>query len=745
MNEETSAGRRPLSRREFLEVTAAATGGLLVACRSTPSLVAHPAAADSAAPAPRETVPANGVFNVYLELTPDNEVFITNPQTEMGQGVHDALAKIIADELDADWARVTVRAPYFDEGFINPVTKRQRTANSESVTVYFELLRKLGATARGALIEAAALRWNVPPEECSTRPSEVVHVATGRRLGYGELAAAAAALAVATPARNPRLKAPADWRLIGTATPRKDTPAKCDGSAIYGIDVRLPGMVYAALCRSPAVDAKLIDFDRAAVLGLPGVIDAFAIPDGVAVIADSTWRARRAAERVQARFDSSRSAGVEQKKIRERMRAALADDASALPARSFPPAPPPDRAGMEAALAGAAKRVEFEYEVPFLAHAALEPLCCTAYVHEGGCEIWAPSQNPDQAHAAAMQITGLPRERVRFNVTFVGGGFGRKWDNDFVIQAVQIAKAVPGRPVKLTWTREQDFEHDRYRPAHRVRTRVGLGADSSVAAIHSRIAGISMWKYQGRPAAPGFGDLFATGALIDPHYRFPHTYIDFAETDLPIPVGTWRSVSLSMNGFFSESAVDEIAAITRQDPYRFRRELLAHDPRAVAVLDLVAEKSGWGGPLPKGRGRGIAITFGFASICAQVVEVTVAKGKLKVDRIVCAFDCGTIVDPRNVEAQIEGGMVFGLSAALNGEVSFADGGAEQHNFDTGPLLRFQECPRFEVYAVSSTEKPSGAGELSVPPVAPALTAAIHAASGRRIRRLPVLGAGLVLG
>ncbi len=673
-------------------------------------------------------------------------MYITTPQTEMGQGVHDSLPKIVAEELDADWSKVTVRLPYSDDGFVNPLTKRQRTANSESVMVYFELLRKVGATARVALIEAAALRWGVPAQECSTRPSEVVHLASGRVLAYGELATAAAQRAGATtPERAPaRLKAPTEWRLIGVSTPRKDTPAKCDGSALYGIDVRLPNMVYAALRRSPAVVSKVIEFDGQAAARNPGVVDVFQIDDGVAVVADSTWRARTVAEALVVKFDDSAASEVDQKKIRAHMQAALADDTKALPARTFPPNPPLDRGVTEAALASAARRAEFEYEVPFLAHAALEPLSCTAWIHDGGCEVWAPSQNPDQAHALVVQLTGLARERVRFNITFAGGGFGRKWENDFVKQAVEIAIHVPGRPVKLTWTREQDFEHDRYRPAHLVRTRVGLGTDGRVTAIHSRIAGISMWKYQGRPSAPGFGDIFATGALIDPHYRLPNAYIDFSETEIPIPVGTWRSVSLSMNGFFSESAINDIAALTSQDPYQFRRALLAANPRAAAVLDAVASKADWGTPLPAGSGRGIAITFGFDSICAQVVEVTVRKKKLKVDRIVCAFDCGTIVDPRNAEAQIEGGMIFGLSAALNGEITFAHGGSEQHNFNGGPILRFNQAPRMEIHAIPSTAKPSGAGELGVPPVAPALVGAIRAATGRAIRRLPVTGNGLEL-
>lgn len=720
-----------LSRRAFLQVAAVA-GGLVLGWRSRAA----------GAGATQEAAAAGGTFGPWLEITADDRVYIVCPQSEMGQGVHDALPKILAEELEADWRRVEVRLPHADEAFVNPVTKRHRTANSESVMIHYELLRRAGATAREMLVAAAARRWGVPAGECSARDSTVRHAASGRSASFGELAALAATL---EPPAAPPLKSPDQFVLIGKSTPRKDTPAKCDGSAVFGIDVRLPGMLYAGLRRSAAVASRLVSFDREAALRLPGVIDAFAISDGVAVVADSTWRALGAAEALQAQFDDGAAAAVEHEQIRARMQRALDDDAAALPARPAFGGPPYDRAAALAAIAAAPRRAELLYEVPFLAHAALEPLACTAWVHDGRCEVWAPSQQPDRSVDAIARITGLPQDRIRFNVTFLGGGFGRKWELDFVRQAAEIAMGVPGRPVKLTWTREQDFRHDRFRPAHLVRTRVGFAEDGRILGIHSRTTGISMWKYQGRPALPGLADPFATGLLVNDYYDLPARYVDYVETPEPIPVGTWRSVSQSMNCFFSESAIDEVAALAGQDPYRLRRRLLAKHPRARRVLFVAAEKAGWDTPLPAGRGRGIALGVGFDSYCAQVVEVSVRERAVRVERIVCAFDCGTVIDPRGLEAQLEGGIVWGLSAARDGQITFEGGAARETNFHLAPIMRIAEMPRIEVHLVSDGSEPGGAGEASVPPVAPALAGAIFAACGERPRRLPLTASGFQLG
>lgn len=734
--------RSLLSRRDFLHVGIATSGGLLVGCQDLPDSRAVAGSISTDAPASgvvaaaKSTAPVH--LGVFIEIAPDNSVVLVTPQTEMGQGVHDGLTKILADELDADWSRVSVRLPWADAALASKVIKRQRTANSDSTMNYMQQLRETGAAARAVLIAAAAQRWNVPAEQCRSALSTVRHDASGREASYGELAAEAAAMAL--PAEV-KLKTPAQFTLIGKPTPRKDTPPKVDGSAVFGIDVRQDGMLYAVLRRSPAVSSKLVSFDRDSALRQKGVIDVFAVADGVAVIANSTWAARRAADTMTASFDDSASKEVEQKLIQRRLREALNKDDEALAGRPAFGGGPFDKEATLTALKNASQRREWTYEVPFLAHAALEPLCATVLVTDEQAEAWAPTQQPDTTRDQMAELTGLPREKCRLNVTFLGGGFGRKFETDFVRQAVEIANKKRGTPIKLTWTREQDFLHDRYRPAHVARTRVGLDRDGNLAAMHSRITGLSMWRYKGRPAMPGFGDPFATGGLINDRYAIPNAYVDHVATDEPIPIGTWRSVSASMNCFFFESAIEDVAAVTRQDSMALRRRLLAKDTRAIAVLDAVGERSGWGRPLPKGRGLGIAISLGFGSYCAQAIEVTVRGQEVHVDRIVCAFDCGFMIDPRAVEAQVEGGVIWGLSAARDGSISFAGGAAAETNFHQAPILRLSETPPIETLLLPGSDKPGGAGEASVPPVAPALAAAIFAATGKRPRRLPLIAEG----
>jgi isoquinoline 1-oxidoreductase beta subunit len=733
-----------MKRRDFLQAGALASGGFWLGTRileaeasGSPGQGAGVAGAGPAAGAG-----AAGRFSAYLEITAEGAIFITCPQSEMGQGIHDGLPKVMAEELEARWEDVQIRLPGGDDAFINPITKRHRTANSESTNVYFTLLRNAGAAAKEMLVATAALKLGVPEAECRAVRSRVEHAASGRSFGFGELAGAAATRPVP---QSPRLKDPKDFTLIGRSTLRKDTPAKVDGSAVFGIDVRLPGMVHAALRRSPAVASKLVGFNRDAALAQPGVIDAFAIPDGIAVIADSFWRARRAAEALDAAFDDSASLGIDTEGMRARMRAALDDDARAMAGRPMPGFPPFDKAATMAALAAAQRRQEWEYEVPFLAHAALEPLCATAVMRDGGIEVWAPTQQPDRTRDMMAQVTGLPRERCILHVTLLGGGFGRKWEVDFVRQTVQIAKELstrrPGTPVKLTWTREQDFRHDRYRPAHLVRTRVAIDPEGKLVAMHSRTTGISMWKYQGRPAVPGMADPFAAGWLINDNYRFPNKYVDYVETPEPVPVGTWRSVSQSMNCFFSESALDDVAFSLGRDPLEFRLQMCGDDPRAAAVLRKAAELAGWNRKLPKGRGRGIALALGYDSYCAEVVEVRVKGKAVHIERIIAVFDCGQMVDPHNVSAQVEGGVIWGLSAAIDGQVNFANGAAVEDNFHTGPILRLNQTPKIEVHLLNTDHKSGGAGEASVPGVAPALAGAIQMACGQRPRRLPIVASG----
>ena len=726
-----------IDRRAFLEGALSATGGLLLVGRAIDSALAQSAPMGAAPGAPSPPPPWTRPFGAYLEIEPSGTIAITCPQSEMGQGVFDGLPKILADELEANWADVQIRLPTADDAYINPITKRHRTAASESTVVYQDLLRRIGAAARDMLIAAAAARGAVPSAECIARDSQVIHVPSKRRWSYAELAAEAARQLVPS---EPKLKDASEFRLIGRNIPRKATPPRVDGSAIFGIDVQRPGMLHAALRRSPAVASTVVTFDRDSALKIPGVVDAFAVRDGVAVLATNTWAAQQAAAALEVQFDETSSANVDSAGMRERLLRALDEETRAVMARPMG-GKSYDKESALRALAAAPSKHEWTYEVPFLAHAALEPLCATAEVHADRAEVWAPTQQPDRSRDAVAEITGLPRERCVLHVTLLGGGFGRKWETDFVRQAVEIAAKRPGTPIKLTWTREQDFQHDRFRPAYAARTRVGLDAAGHLQALHTRITGINMWRFQGRRSPPGMADPFATGLMINDRYAIPNTLGDYVETPEPIPVGTWRSVAQSQNGFFSESAIDDVAFVTRQDPLALRLALSRDDARSSAVLRRVAELAGWGRQLGKGRGRGIALSLAYDSYCAHVVEVTVTDRRVRIERIVAAFDCGRIIDPSSVAAQVEGGIIWGLSAAMNGQISFAAGAAEQTNFHTAPVLRFNETPRIEVHLLPSDHASGGAGEASVPGVAPALAGAIQAATGERPRRLPLIELG----
>lgn len=712
-------------RRLLLQAAVAVSGGLLL--RSSPAATLIP--------------DATARFGAYLEITPAGRIRITSPQSEMGQGIHDALAKILAEELEANWQEVEIVLPTADDALINPVTRRHRTAASESVVIYRDVMRRMGASAREMLVQAAAAQWQLDARECHAEQSAVHHVASRRQLSFGALAAAAAVLPVP---QDPLLKSPKDYRLVGRTTPRKDTPPKVTGQAIYGIDVQLPGMLYAALRRSPVVASRVKAFDREAALARSGVVDAFEIDEGIAIVASSTWLAWQAAKEISVEFDEAPAEAFESDALRKAMRTALdADDAARL-GRALN-GPPYDRAATLAALSSAPRRAEWIYEVPFLAHAALEPLCATAVVHADRAEVWAPTQQPDRCRDAIAAITGLPRERCTLHVTFLGGGFGRKWETDFVRQTVTIARELarkrPGTPVKLTWTREQDFLHDRFRPAHVARSRAGISDDGRLLALHSRITGPSIFTFQKRNLPPGVADPFATGLLINDFYQLPARLADYVETKAPVPIGTWRSVAQSQNGFFAESTIDDIATFTGRDPWAFRRELCAHDPRALAILDRAAQLVRWDKPLSKGRGRGISLSIAYGSYCAEVVEVRVTGRRVQVEKITAVFDCGLMIDPGTVDAQISGGIVFGLSAAIDGDIRFTQGAAVSRNFDSAPVLRMAQTPVIVVDLLRTEHPPGGAGEASVPGVAPALAGAIHAACGQRPRRLPLIADG----
>lgn len=720
-----------LNRRAF--ITAAAGAGLLLGIGRDGRLTAA-AAADA------------GRFSAFLEIKADGTVRITYPGVDMGQGSYNALPRILADELEADWARVVVVTASADPALVSAVNGRQRTANSDSVLTYYEQLRMLGAGAREMLVAAAAATWGVGSEECTAVAGEVRHESSGRALGFGELAADAARL---TPPAEPKLKAGDEFRIIGQALPRKDVAEKVDGSAVFGIDLQLPDMLHAALRLPDEIGAEVVSFDADSVLQRRGVVAVTLVDRGVAVIADSFWRARQAAEALQVEFGPGAVAGKSTMDLRAGLQGGLlAETALPFPDVDTQVKPmqfrPLDRDATLAALDAAPATLDLEYEVPYLSHLTLEPPACTARVTTAACEVWAPHQQPDKARQAAADAAGLPLEQVNLQLTRAGGGFGRKWELDFVRQAVQAAAAAPGRPVKLCWTREQDVGNDYFRPGCVVRTRVALGTDS-ITGMYSRIAAQSVWRFQNKPMMPGMGDPTMAALLIYDVYDFPAKYMDFVEMPWAIPVGLWRSVTLSQNSFFAESAIDEAAAALGRDPYEFRYQMLHKHPRLRAVLQAAAERADWGAARPPGTGLGIALSHGFESVCAIVADVTVQDERLTINKLVCAFDCGLQIDPGNIRAQLEGGMIFGLSAALRGEVTFRDGGTAEKNFNSQPILRFPETPEFDIVLLQGSEHPGGAGEAGVPAVAPALANAIYAASQRRIRRLPLERSGLKLG
>ncbi len=683
----------------------------------------------------------------FLHIPTEGPIQITIPTTELGQGAHSALSRILAEELEAEWNDIEVVLPHADAGLVASKTGRQRTAASEGVKVYFEQLRTVGASAREMLVAAAAMRWDVAPAQCHAAGSQVHHRASGRKASFGQLAEAAAKLPVP---EEPMKKPPADFKLIGKTLPRKDVQGKVSGETVFGIDVVKPNMLHAALRLPDQVRGGSVRrFDAASVQSMPGVHSVLKVDGAVAVLADTFWRAKKAAEALDVEFDTADGEGLDTPVMRELLRQSLDDDANAMQfpdidtQAAIPAMKPLDLAVTEQALAAANSVLELNYEVPYVAHLTMEPMVCTALVTEDACHIWAPTQHPDGGRKLAAELTGLPLEQVRLDITFTGGGFGRKFELDALRQSVQAAMQVPGRPVKVTWTREQDVKHDFYRPGFAVRTRIALN-DSGISGMHSRIAGQSIWRFQGKDQIPHTADPTVAALLIYDIYDIPGKYIDFVEAPWRIPVGLWRSVTLSQNAFFAESAMDEAAVALGRDPYEFRRALLAKHPRIVAVLDAAAKRADWYRKRPDGHGVGIALSQGFNSLCAQVAEVAVDGDELKIIKMVCVFDCGLQVDPQTIHAQLEGGMVFGLSAALRGTITFNKGVVSESNFHDQPILRMQETPEMDIELIASDGPPGGVGEASVPPVAPALANAIFAASGRRLRELPFSAANIRL-
>ena len=702
-----------MDRRHFLHVTGAA--GLLIAFRI---------------PDRRGVVPF--APNAWLQVGTDGNVTLTIDKSEMGEGNHTALAMLIAEELDADWTKVKI-GPVPD----NPArwSRRMSTGGSTSVRTSWDILRKAGATARTMLVAAAAQTWGAEPAACSTDNGVVSHAGTTHRLTYGELATKAASIPVP---ENPPLKDPKDFRLLGKRTHRLDTPSKVNGTAQFGIDVRVPRMLIASVERSPVFGGRVKSFDATRTKAMPGVRHVVQLEStpwtgtgawgvgtesGVAVVADTYWQAVEGRRALQITWDEGANATLGD--IPGKL-ASLANQAGVSARKDGDAA---------AALAGAAKQIDAVYTVPFLHHATMEPMNCTAHVRADGCDVWAPTQNQTRAQQVAAEAAGLPIDKVRIHTTLLGGGFGRRLESDFVAEAVRISRAVKA-PTKVIWSREDDTKHGFYRPATYNRLVAGLDAQNKpLAWTHHIVAPPILLKYG--PLQNGIDRTLIDGAADMP-YGISNVFVDQVAADLPVPLGFWRSVGASQNAFVVECFMDEVAAAAGRDPYELRRELLQAKPRHLRTLELAATKAGWGTPLPPGRGRGIAIAEWEPTTCAEVAEVSVASdGTVRVHRVVCAVDCGQVVNPDTLEAQMQGGVVFGLSAALYGEITIANGRVKQGNFTDYPVLRIPEMPVVEVYTVPSTDALGGIGEPSVPPTAPAVCNAIFAATGRRIRSLPI--------
>jgi isoquinoline 1-oxidoreductase beta subunit len=711
-----------VTRRQFVLISAAVGGALVlgVALRHRRQIV-------------QGAAPARGRLNAYVRIDPGGRITLVMPKVEMGQGTYTSLPMLIAEELEVDLAAVTVEAAPPDPavyGFpVDPaapegIERDQATGTSLSIIQCWTPLRQAGATARLMLIQAAAKRWSVPVGSCHAQRGEVIHAGSGRRLTYGALAAAAAALPV--PAAPP-LKAAKEFRLIGRATPRRDTPAKVDGSALFGIDVRPPNSKVALIALSPVEGGTILELASDAALAVRGVRQVVNEGDVVAVVADDTWAAMQGLKALAPRWDDGTNAAVQQAAIVADLEAAV-HEAGAVAATKGKPAQ---------ATARTVTHVEAIYHQPFLAHAALEPMNCSIEWREDVCEIWVGTQAPDRA-VAKLAALGLKPEQIRLHNQLIGGGFGRRLEVDGIVLAARIARHVQG-PVRALWSREEDIQHDRYRPYYVDRLSASLDARGMPVAWRQTIAGAGLWAlYYGEGTVKNGVDLDAVTCAADLAYPLENMEVRFVRRDPPgVPTGWWRGVGPTRSVFPVESFVDELAAAAQQDPVRYRRALLK-DPRMRAVLDLAADRAGWGTALPAGSGRGVSIQYAFGSYLAEVAEVSVnAKGEPRVERVVCVIDCGQVVNPDTVRAQLEGGVVFGLSAALGNEITIANGRVQQNNFNDFPALRMSEAPRVEAHLVASGESPGGVGETGTACAAAALCNAIYAASGKRVRTLPV--------
>jgi isoquinoline 1-oxidoreductase subunit beta len=711
------------SRRSLLK--AGLAGGFVLAFRL-------PVRAANETEQPLDDTQGKFAPNAFIRIDRAGKTTLVMPQVEMGQGIYTAVAMILADELDADFTQVALEAaPPNDKLYGNPVFGIQVTGNSNSVRAFWKPLRIAGAAARAMLVQAAAQQWQVEPESCTASDGKVIHAANGRTLGYGELADAAGAI---RPPHDPPLKDPKDFTLIGKPIKRLDTPGKTNGSVIYAIDAMLPGMKFATLKASPVFGGKVGHVDDTAVKAVPGVQKVVVLADLVAVVGDHMWAAKKGLDALAITWDEGANAQINSNDIWEDLRAASKREGAV--AKSV---------GDVAKGLSQGDTFEAAYELPFLAHATMEPMNCTVRLTPGACEIWTGTQVMTRVQATAAKAAGVPIDKVTVHNHLIGGGFGRRLEPDMVASAVRIAKHVDG-PVKVVWTREEDMQQDVYRPIYRDTISASLSGGKIVAWKY-KVSGSSVIARWLPPAFQHGIDIDAVDSAIDIPYEIPNLHVEYVRAEPPaVPTGFWRGVGPNNNVFATECFIDELARKAGMDPIAFRRGMLEKSPRFTAVLDLVAEKSNWGQPLPARVGRGVSLQPSFASFIATVVEAEVDdRGQVHLRRVTSVVDTGIAVNPDTIVAQLQGGLIFGLTAALYGEVTIAKGRVQQSNFNDYRMLRIDEVPKIDVHLIKSGEDPGGIGETGVTAGPPALRNAIYAATGVTLRKLPIDRAALAVG
>ena len=723
-----------ISRRRFVLQSTVAGAGLVIGIRLSPAK----AFAQENEKGPKDKVV--NPFDAYIHVKPDGKISLIVAKSEMGQGIKTGLAMCLAEEADVDFNSVSV-----EQAETRPdIYRHMGTGGSGSTRQNFMPLRRAGATVRVLMITAASQKWNVPTKECKAVKGSVLHETSSRRASYGELVEAAMRLPLPDPEKV-QLKDESDFALIGHATPRVDIPSKVDGSAVFGLDVRVPDMMYAVIARCPTFGGKHAHFDASKAKAVPGVKDVFEIPalgrdmftaGGVVVLADSTWAAMKGRDALQITWDNGPAAAESTDTLHTSLHAGAGRSGKRIR----------NDGDVDAVLSNGTKRVEATYEFPFLAHATMEPMNITVHARPGQAEVWAPTQSPDWVQRTVAKVLDLKPEKVIVHTTLLGGGFGRRYMADYPAEGAQIAKVVD-KPVQLVWSREDDMTHDFYRPAACHQMKGAIDKNGRPLAWSHTIASTSIEAYwhpdTGKPEESEIG-----GAEQMP-YTIPNVRLEYNYVASSVPPLWWRSVEHSFNGFAVECFIDELAAAAGQDPVQFRKSLLVKpanwkakseddpDPaRLLAVMELAAEKAAWSAPLSKGKGRGIATYHSFGSYIAEVAEVTVQGSNFKIDRMIAAIDCGQIVNPESVRAQAESAIIYGLSAALKNEITIKNGAVEQTNFDGYDPIRISEAPPIEVYLMKSKEDPGGMGEPALPPAAPAVANAIFAASGQRVRKLP---------